>query len=235
MNHARNFPERRTADEDDRLSLYHAAVPNERDRHTLAGLKPDTIHSRLSPKMQEGIIRVMRADPTGSYAFLAPSGYSKSTFLYAMLHEALYRYPASMFSYAHRKFINRYTPVVFTQSWALLNQIEAYKYHNEGGNVHPPIISVAKIERMIAEGVFFTFIIDEFEKTRSTKFGMNELYTIIDACYKARGKCQFLMAGNLTKEDLKDKSQFVEGTYRRIEELTETKDGKSHFWELENK
>ncbi len=231
MNHARNFPKPRTANEDDRLSLYHAAVPNERDRHTLAGLKPDSIHSRLSPTMQEGIIRIMRADPTGSYAFLAPSGYSKSTFLYAMLHEAFCRHPAGMFSYTTRKFLNRYTPVVFTQSWDLLNQIENYKYH-EGD---PPIISVAKIERMIAEGVFFTFIIDEFEKTRSTKFGMNELYAIIDACYKARGKCQFLMAGNLTKEDLKDKNQFVEGMYRRIEELTETKDGKSHFWELENK
>lgn len=231
MNHVRNFPESRITDGDDRLSLYHAAVPNERDRHTLAGLKPDTIHSRLSQKMQEGIIRIMRADPTGSYAFLAPSGYSKSTFLYAMLHEALYRHPALMFSYGSRKFINRYTPVVFTQSWDLLNQIENYKYH-EGD---PPIISVRKIERMLADRVFFTVIIDEFEKTRSSKFGMNELYAVIDACYKARGKCQFLMAGNLTKEDLKDRSQFVEGMYRRIEELCETKDGKSHFWELENK
>jgi hypothetical protein len=217
-------------DKQDRSDLYGSYIPNERDRHTLAGLKADTSHSRLSEKMQNGIIRIMREDPTGSYAFLAPSGYSKSTFIYALLHEAFIRHPLHLFTYSRRQ-LNGYVPVVYTQSWDLLNQIENHKYH-EG---EPPIITVRKIERMVRNGVFFTLAIDEFEKTRNTKFGMNEFYAIIDACYKARGKCQFLIAGNLTKEDLKDKSQFSEGMYRRIEELCETKDGKSHFWELENK
>ena len=214
----------------DRLRAFRNYVPNERDWHKLAKLQPDTAHSRLSEKMQAGLIRIMREDPTGSYAFLAPSGYSKSTFIYSLLREAFLRHPEDMFSYSCQ-LMTGYTPVVYTQSWDLLNQIENYKYH-EG---HPPIISVRKIEKMVRDGIFFTVAIDEFEKTRSTKFGMNELYAIIDACYKARGKCQFLMAGNLTKEELKDKSQFSEGMYRRIEELCETKEGQSHFWELENK
>jgi hypothetical protein len=187
---------------------------------------------------QGKLIKIMQDDPTGGYAFLSPSGWSKTTFLCALFREAITRHEDYMFSYCNRTYRKGgncrwggYTPVVMVDTSDLMNQIENYKYHDG----HVPILTTTKIENMAHDGIPFTIILDEFEKIRKTPFRMEESYNIINACNKARHLCQFIMAGNLTKDDLRDKSQFLEGTFRRVEELTTTKEGKTHFWEFGGK
>jgi hypothetical protein len=211
---------------------YQQVLPNELARHTLGSLSPSP-KSRLSEELQSKIIEIMRADPTAGYTFLSDSGWSKTTFLSALFHEAVYRHPDDLLfvqTYRDHPQFNGFTPVVMIDAADLMDQIQRSKFGGER-----PIISVWAIERMMQRGIFFTLILDEFEKIRKTTFRMEESYKILNACYKARGKCQVVIAGNLTKEDLKDKNQYLEGTFRRIEELTLTKEGKSHFWEFGGK
>jgi hypothetical protein len=225
MNHVRNFPKPTRPLIDDRTDLYFETVP-EPDRHKLADLKPSD-RSYMPLATQQKLIKIMQNDPAGGYAYLSPSGWSKSTFLYALYYEALLRHDGHLFNPTVIQ-MNRYTPVVFVEAAHLLDQIEAFKYRE--GPV--PDITVAKIERMVAAKIFFTLIIDEFEKVKKSEFRMVESYNILNAMYKARGNCQLVIAGNLTKEDLQDKYQYLEGTFRRIVELTTTKEGKTHFWEI---
>jgi hypothetical protein len=189
----------------------------------------------MSPETQGKLIKIMQNDPTGGYALLGPSGWSKTTFLSALFREAVCRHPDYLFDYCHRTFNNTlgggYTPVVMIDASRLMDQIERHKYHD--GPV--PIVTVNKIERMAADGIHFTVILDEFEKLKKSETRMIWSYDILNACNKARHLCQFIMAGNLKKADLKDVNQFLEGTFRRIEELTTTKEGKTHFWELGEK
>ena len=218
-----------------RSDYYRSVVP-EPDRVRLAELKPSD-KSYMPPETQGKLIKIMQNDPTGGYALLGPSGWSKTTLLCALFREALSRHPDEMFSDSHRKYRRPdvgwggYTPVVMIDASSLMDQIERWKYHD--GPV--PIITVGRIERMAADGIHFTVILDEFEKIRKTPYRMEESYNIINACNKARHLCQFIMGGNLKKADLKDINQFLEGTFRRIEELTTTKEGKTHFWELGEK
>jgi hypothetical protein len=216
----------------DNRTEYYLNTVEEADRHKLADLKPSSL-SYMPEDTQGKIIKIIQDDPTGGYAFLSPSGWSKSTFLSALFHQALCRQPDHLFDYSHRSHrgFGGYTPVVMIDASRLLSQIEAWRYR-EGDT---PIITVGKIERMVKNDVFFTLILDEFEKIRKTPFRMEESYNLINACYKARGKCQFIMAGNLTKDDLRDVNQFQEGTFRRVEALTTTKEGKTHFWEFGRK
>ena len=218
-----------------RSDYYQSIVP-EPDRVRLADLKPSD-KSYMAADTQGKLIKIMRDDPTGGYALLGPSGWSKTTFLSALFREAVCRQPDEMFRDCNRRYRRSdtgwggYTPVVMIDASRLMDQIERYKYHD--GPV--PIVTVNKIECMAKDSIRFTVILDEFEKIKKSETRMIWSYDILNACNKARHLCQFIMAGNLKKADLKDANQFLEGTFRRIEELTTTKEGKTHFWEFGEK
>ena len=59
-------------------------------------------------------------------------------------------------------------------------------------------------------------------------FAVCKLYEVLNSMYNS--KCLLYIAGNLTKLDLQDTNQFLEGTFRRIEDLTAP-----HFWEFGGK
>src|SRR5208283_1658130 len=58
----------------------------------------------------------------------------------------------------------------------------------------------------------------EIWRVKKSEFRMAEMYDIINACYKHNA--QLVIAGNMTKTDLDDKNQYLEGTFRHIEDLT---------------
>ena len=219
----------------DRSDYYNSVVPVS-DRVRLADLKSSD-KSYMPLETQGKLIKIMQEDPTGGYALLGPSGWSKTTFLCALFREAVCRHEDWMFHDSHTRYRKPelgwggYTPVVMIDASRLMDQIERYKYHD--GPV--PIVTVGKIERMAYDGIHFTVILDEFEKIKKSETRMGWSYEIINACNKARHLCQFIMSGNLKKADLKDTNQFLEGTFRRVEELTTTKEGKTHFWEFGDK
>ncbi|HTR27237.1 MAG TPA: hypothetical protein VMI10_24920 [Terriglobales bacterium] len=172
---------------------------------------------------QQRIIDIMRANPEAGYAFFGPSGWSKSTFMYALFRAALRRQCDLDFSAGYSGLVNRYNPCVFVSASRLMDDIEAWKY-KDGPH---PIITDLKIDRMRTRGVKFSVYLDEFEKIRKSPFRMEESYKIIEALYKARDFCQLVIAGNMSKEDLEDRNQYMEGTPRRIEALTSP-----HFWDF---
>jgi DNA replication protein DnaC len=185
----------------------------------------------LADKRQQKLLALVQSDPAGSFAIFGPSGCGKSTIMSALFREAVFRHPANSFGYAQRRYVPGYTPVIYVNASELMDQIERFKYHD--GPI--PILTVRKIEAMIADEVFFTVIIDEFEKVRKTPFRMEESYNILNAIYKARGKCQFCIAGNLRKEDLEAANLYAEGTRRRIEALVTPAAGKARFLDLNPK
>jgi len=210
--------------EDNRLKYYLATVP-ESDRWTLSKLQASP-KSKMPPEQQTSLIAKLQAKPDIGHAFLGPSGYGKSTWMYALFLEALDRHDDIDFDHAVVKMENRYQPVVFVHAAELLDQIEAWKYR-EGPH---PILTVQRIDRMRQLGVKFSVFVDEFEKIRKSPFRMEQSYNLLEAMYRARDYCQLVIAGNLTKADLDDRNQYLEGTYRRIEALTTPR-----FWECGGK
>jgi DNA replication protein DnaC len=183
---------------------------------------------------QQRIIAELRDHPTVGYAFFGPSGWSKSTFLYALYREALLRHPDWELSGHLRRedgglYPGGHCPVIFVKAAKLMDSIEAYKFRE--GRV-PPITDNA-ILRFAQRKQYFSLFIDELDKVRDTKFRKEETYKIIDACYMARPYCQLVIAGNMKEDDLKDVNQYEEGTWRRIDALCTT-DGKCRLWELGN-
>jgi hypothetical protein len=85
-------------------------------------------------------------------------------------------------------------------------------------------VTAQKIGILAQRGIKTHLFIDEFEKVKKTEFGKVELYDILHACYQH--KAQLVIAGNMTKADLEDNNQYLEGTFRRVEDLT-----KPYFWE----
>jgi|ERR1035441_8924379 hypothetical protein len=141
---------------------------------------------------------------------------------------ALYRHalsvtPEHLFDYGVRM-LNRYMPVVWVEAKHLLDQFQAWKI----GEGPVPDITAVKIQKMVKDKIVPTLFIDEFEKIKKSEFRMGELYDVLNAMYKAKGR--LYIAGNLTKLDLQDTNQFLEGTFRRIEDLTAP-----HFWEFGGK
>lgn len=179
--------------------------------------------SHMPMERQGNVIKIIKDAPAAGYAFLSPSGWSKSTFLYA-----LYRYALNTNAYdiAMRPYMGRnLNPVNIYEAKTLMDRIQAWKI----GDADAPAVTANKIARLKTElGITSGLFLDEFEKVKKSEFRMNEMYDLINACYKHNA--QLVIAGNLTKEDLDDKNQYLEGTFRRIEDLTSP-----HFWEFGGK
>jgi DNA replication protein DnaC len=203
--------------------LWKATVP-ERYWHTsLPNLQPSE-KSHMALDKQQKIIDIMNAAPAAGYCFLSPSGWSKSTFMYALYRDALNR---NAWDIAENGMLRLWKlhPVVFLDAKELMDRIQAWKI----GDADPPVVTAGKIARLKREFDIKTCLfIDEFEKVKKSEFRMTEMYDIINACYKHNA--QLVIAGNMTKADLDDKNQYLEGTFRRIEDLTTP-----HFWEFRGK
>lgn len=204
-----------------RADYYQSIVP-EPDRVKLADLKPSE-KSHMPLDKQQKMFDIMRANPEAGYALFSPSGWSKSTSLYALFREALRRHNDLDFSHGVSRWMHGYQPVVFVQAAELMDQTEKWRYRE--GKV--PIITAGQIDNMRQAQVKFSVFVDEFEKTRKSPFRMEEMYKLIDAMYRARPYGQLVIAGNMTKADLEDVNQYQEGTPRRIEALTSP-----HYWEF---
>jgi hypothetical protein len=200
--------------------IWQRTVPERYQKVDLNTLEPNDV-SHMPLSKQRTIIEKLRSAPLSGYAFCAPSGWSKSTFMCALYREAL-RACGSEIVLNTGAWIGSYHPVVMLDAITLMNMIQDWKL----GRIADPLITADKIEILKQRYGFTTHLfIDEFEKVKKSEFRMTEMYNLINAMYKHGG--QLVIAGNMTKADLDDKSQYLEGTFRRIEDLTTP-----HFWEF---
>jgi hypothetical protein len=161
-----------------RLEYYYDVVP-EPDRRKLSNLKPSP-DSYMPLDKQQKIIDIMRAEPTAGYALFGPSGWSKSTFMYALLGDALERQNDFDFCYGQRM-LNGYQPVVFYHAAELMDETERWMYKDGPA----PMLTVNRIERMRKLKIKFSVFIDEYEKVRKSPFRMEESYKLLHAMYEA--------------------------------------------------
>jgi len=216
--------EKRQQDEQNRImrsrieEIWRRKVPERYQSVRLKSLTPSP-KSHMPEDKQRVIIEIMQKAPAAGYAFLSPQGWSKSTFLYALYRRALLdnAWDVAMDPIRHRGL----HPVVFYEAKELMDRIQAWKV----GDADAPEVTAKRIERLkVDHGITTHLFLDEFEKVKKSEFRMAEMYDIINACYKHNA--QLVIAGNMTKADLDDKNQYLEGTFRRIEDLTTP-----HFWE----
>lgn len=206
--------------------FWRRTVPERYQNVRLKNLQPSNV-SHMPPEKQKAIFDIMRAAPTAGYAFFSPQGWSKSTCLYALYRHALVTNAwdvamgitpaegAPVFG------IHTLHPVMLYEAKELMDRIQAWKI----GDADAPEVTAKRIERLkVDHGITTHLFLDEFEKVKKSEFRMAEMYDIINACYKHNA--QLVIAGNMTKADLDDKNQYLEGTFRRIEDLTTP-----HFWE----
>ncbi len=184
-------------------------------------LTPNAELSKMPPERQQRVIDILRLRPNAGYAFLGPSGWSKTTFMYALYRYAIETNIADIMR--TRKGEHRIDPVVFVDVADLINQIQSWRVPKDEFTPQP-VISAERINRLAAMGIKAHIFLDEFEKVKKSEFRMRETYDLLNAAYKHES--QLVIAGNFTKADLDDRNQYLEGTPRRIEELTTP-----HFWE----
>ena len=206
-------------------AIWRRTVPERYQGVRLRTLKPSPV-SHMPEDKQQAIINIMREAPTAGYAFFSPQGWSKSTFLYALYRRALVTnaWDVAMgitpTEGAPVLGIHTLHPVMLYEAKEFMDQIQRWKI----GEGNAPAVTAKKIERLkVDHGITTHLFLDEFEKVKKSEFRMAEMYDIINACYK---QAQLVIAGNMTKADLDDKNQYLEGTFRRIEDLTTP-----HFWE----
>jgi hypothetical protein len=202
--------------------IWRLKVPERYQSVRLKSLTPSP-KSHMPEDKQKVIIGSMQKAPAAGYAFLSPQGWSKSTFLYALYRRALVdnAWDVAMNPIASRGL----HPVAFYEAKELMDRIQQWKI----GEADAPMVTAKKIERLkVDHGITTHLFLDEFEKVKKSEFRMAEMYDIINACYKHNA--QLVIAGNMTKADLDDKNQYLEGTFRRIEDLTSP-----HFWEFGGK
>jgi hypothetical protein len=199
--------------------IWRRKVPERYQSVRLKSLTPSP-KSHMPEEKQRVIIEIMQKAAAAGYAFLSPQGWSKSTFLYALYRYALF---ANAWDVTENPAVRLYKvhPVVFYEAKELMDRIQAWKI----GEADAPMVTAKKIERLkVDHGITTHLFLDEFEKVKKSEFRMAEMYDIINACYKHNA--QLVIAGNMTQADLDDKNQYLEGTFRRIEDLTTP-----HFWE----
>jgi|SRR5208282_3402948 len=202
--------------------LWKCTIPERYQNVRLNTLEP-TAKSHMPEEKQKVIIDIMRNAPNDGYCLLGPQGWSKSTFLYALYRRALFTNAYDIAGPNCRLY--RLHPVVYCEAKELMDRIQAWKI----GDADAPEVTAKKIERLkVDHGITTHLFLDEFEKVKKSEFRMAEMYDIINACYKHNA--QLVIAGNMTKADLDDKNQYLEGTFRRIEDLTTP-----HFWEFGGK
>jgi hypothetical protein len=200
--------------------IWQRNVPERYRNVDLSTLEPNDV-SHMPLDKQRAIIKKLRAAPLSGYCFCAPSGWSKSTFMCALYREALNACGSEIILNTGA-WIGNYHPVVMMDAITLMDMIQDWKL----GKIESPLITAEKIEILKQRYGFTTHLfLDEFEKVKKSVFRMGEMYNLINAMYKHGG--QLVIAGNMTKADLDDKSQYLEGTFRRIEDLTTP-----HFWEF---
>jgi len=216
--------EKRRQDEQNRImrsrieEIWRRKVPERYQSVRLKSLTPSP-KSHMPEDKQRVIIEIMQKAPAAGYAFLSPQGWSKSTFLYALYRRALVdnAWDVAINPVAYRGL----HPGVFYEAKEQMDRIQAWKI----GDADAPEVTAKRIERLkVDHGITAHLFLDEFEKVKKSEFRMAEMYDIINACYKHNA--QLVIAGNMTKADLDDKNQYLEGTFRRIEDLTTP-----HFWE----
>ena len=194
--------------------IFDENVPMRYQDADIQTLTPSEL-SHMPLVKQEKIINLMRLAPDAGYCFFSPSGWSKSTFLYALYRHALLN------NGINDKLADlNLHPVVVTHAKTLADKIVEWKCDRAGA----PSVTANKIEQLANRGIKTHLFIDEFEKVKKTEFGKVELYDILHACYQH--KAQLVIAGNMTKADLEDNDQYLEGTFRRVEDLTAP-----YFWE----
>ena len=159
-----------------------AIPPHDRDL-TLGGLAPSE-KSQLPIEVQKEVIAELKANPSGSYAFIGPAGTSKTSFCVALYVQALYTH-----------IWNNWPVLICDCIWrvsakTLLDDFvaEATSKEEKNGKRIVPAVNRAKIAKASDAGFKPRLFLEEIDKVRYTEFKINALFEVLDAIYEYNGQ-----------------------------------------------